>query len=372
MQVQIRDKNALASLPLKNVISYLKNHGWTDEGQWGKRPASLYSFDRDAQELHVLIPHRKKGDRDYPELMSRLIETLSEVEGRSEMDIYCDISEAMCDIVRMRPFKTAFGKISSLGQGSGLLNDIHNVFASAARAEESQIPKPVYRGRVSKQIQTYLSLVRPAQSFGMSRSLTIYSPLPNTTLIKDDTFERRVIIKLSDALNCTSNAIKEAQDTDPVESFKALAPNGVSANLCESLATLIGQWKGMTISVAWPKKPTSNIKSNTFKFKIDSAEILESVAKNFRDTLPSMDETITAWVVGAKRKLEDLDGPADLLCERDGKLTHISARFEGQNFNSILKALENKDQIQVVGDVYKVGAKYELRKPRNLVTLSDE
>ncbi len=359
MRVQIRDKNALSSLSLNNALFYLRTHGWTDEGQWGKRPASLYSFEGDDQESHVLIPHRKEGDRDYPELMSQLIETLSEVEGRSELEVYFDI-EAISDIVRMRPFEGTF-EVDSLSQGAGLLKDVHDVFASAARAEEN--PKPVYRGRASEQIIEYLNLVRPARSFGMSHSLTVYSPIPNNTLIKDDTFSRRVIVKLSDALNYTSNAIKEVMDTDSLESFKESDSHGVSANLCESLATLIEQWNGMTISIVRAEEQASNVKTEKFNFNIDYAEILEIVAKGFRDTSPSLDETITAWVVGVKREPKEFDGQADLLCERDGKSTRISAQFDKKYFKLITDAITKKYKIQVTGDVHKVGTRYQLLNP---------
>ena len=38
MLVQIHDREALSSLSVFCITSYLNSHGWINQGQWGSRP----------------------------------------------------------------------------------------------------------------------------------------------------------------------------------------------------------------------------------------------------------------------------------------------------------------------------------------------
>ena len=87
MKVQIRDRDALLSLPLRSLRSYLKYRGWNDEGQWGKRPASFYTIEQDGQRWSIVVPY-KDTSPDYAERMSDAVSALAEVEKRSQLDVF--------------------------------------------------------------------------------------------------------------------------------------------------------------------------------------------------------------------------------------------------------------------------------------------
>ena len=378
MKVQIRDRDALLSLPLRSLRSYLKYRGWKDEGQWGKRPASFYTIDQDGQRWSVVVPY-KDTSPDYAERMSDAVSALAEVEKRSQLDVFYDISEASFDVVRMHPSKTVNGSEAplSLNQGAVLLKDARSMFAAAARAVEK--PLPIYRGSFSAQVSNYLSLVRPLRSFGMGRSLTLYSPLfiqqPTLHDGRGDPlapFSRRAVRKLSEALEHTDKAIEEHLKTDSLEPFQEAVPYGVSANLCDSLAALTAQWDGIVIHVSWSEDRLSNVEPRRFQFTIHSAETLTKAAAQFRSTAPFLDETVVAWVVELTREPEEFDGRAAITCERDGKPFRMNVQFEETSYNQVINAFKERRPISLDGDIYPAGSGYELRRPRNLSLIMHE
>ena len=139
MKVQIRDRDALLSLPLRSLRSYLKDRGWKDEGQWGKRPASFYTIEQGGQRWSVVVPF-KDTSPGYAERMAEAVSALAEAEKRSQLDVFYEIYEASYDVVRMHPFKPVNGSEAplSLNQSAGLLKDARGMFAAAARAVENR------------------------------------------------------------------------------------------------------------------------------------------------------------------------------------------------------------------------------------------
>ncbi len=377
MLVQIRDIDALAKLPLRSLRAYLKCQGWKDEGQWGKRPASVFIFGREGRGWHIIVPHKDTAP-DYPARMGDAVTALAEAEERSQLDVFYDISEACYDVVRMHPSKTVNASEAplSLNQGAGLLKDARGMFAAAARAVEK--PQPIYRGPFSSQVSDYLSLVRPLRSFGMGQSLTLYSPLflqqPTLHEGRGDAlapFPRLAIRKLSEALEHTDKAIEESLKKDSLEPFQDAVPYGVSANLCDSLAALTAQWNGIVIHVSWSEERLSNIEPRRFQFTIHSAEMLAEAAAQFRSTEPFLDETVVAWVVKLERELHEFDGRATILYPHQGKPMRLSVEFEKSSYDTVIKAFQEQRFISVDGDIYRSGNGYELRRPRNLMLLPE-
>ena len=378
MLVQIRDLDALANLPLRSLRAYLKCQGWKDEGQWGKRPASLFTFEREGSGWHIIVPFKDTAP-DYPARMGDAVSALAEAEKRSQLDVFYEISEASFDVVRMRPSKAVNGSETplSLNQGAVLLKDARSMFAAAARAVEK--PLPIYRGPFSAQVKDYLSLVRPLRSFGMGRSFTLYSPLvlqqPTLHDGRDDplaTFPRRAVRKLSEALEHTDKAIEESLKKDSLEPFQDAVPYGVSANLCDSLAALTAQWDGIVIHVSWSEERLSNVEPRRFQFTIHSAEMLTEAAAQFRSTAPFLDETVIAWVVKLEREPKEFDGRAAITCERDGKPFRMNVQFEETSYNQVINAFKERRPISLDGDIYRAGNGYELRRPRNLSLIMHE
>ena len=55
MRVDIRDREALSSLSLLSLRTYLKSRQWVDEGDWGNR-ATLFSKEHEERRWEILCP----------------------------------------------------------------------------------------------------------------------------------------------------------------------------------------------------------------------------------------------------------------------------------------------------------------------------
>ena len=379
MLVQIRDLDALAKLPLRSLRMYLKCRGWKNKGQWGKRPASLFAFERDGRSWHIIVPHKDTAP-DYPARMGDAVSALAEAEERSQLDVYEEIFIARYDVARLHAFREKGGVQSasalSLRQGSDLLKEALNLFASAARAAEK--PQPVYRGRPSVLVSEYLNIVRASRYFGVGESLTLSSPLYAAGALFTEyadgaiSFPRQATLKLAEALTHADKAIQAANKTESMDLFQQAAGHGVSANLCDSLAALTHIWKGLVVRVSWAGKHTSNAEPTRFQFTEHSADVLKQAADYFRRNEPFLDETVVAWVVKLEREPEEFDGRAAISCVRDGKPLRMNVQFEETSYNQVINAFKERRPISVDGDIYRAGNGYELRRPRNLSLIMHE
>jgi hypothetical protein len=374
MKVEIRDREALESLSLVSLLSYLKSHEWIDDGPWGRGLANLYLKEHSGKTYHIIVPIRDTLP-DYAQAMSEAVEAIATVEERSELDVFYDLDGTGADVIRMRAPNGAARGTLSLRQNAALLNDAYRMLASAARAAEK--PQATYRSRPSAQVSEYLDSVQPLPSYYEGHTLTLHSPVPagiGQTDMGDDyysPFPRQATHKLAVALQHASVAVDEAVTGDTLEPFEKAIEHGVSANLCDSVAALAKQGHGIEIGLSWAEVRPSNVGDSEFKFSDRSADVLTEAAKSFRRNEPSFDERVTAQVIELDRKPNESDGRAILLSMRDGRLVRIRVEFEQSVYDRVIQAFREQRSIALDGDVHPAGNMYELRTPRNLILMAD-
>ena len=301
MKVQIRDREALSSLSVDNLPYYLISRGWNDEGPWGNRPATIYTKEHGGRNWEILVPSRDTLG-DHVERMAEIIAILAEVEERSQLDVFYDLSAAGADVIRMRSVNGASGKSLSLRQSAGLLNEAYNLLVAAARAAEK--PRAVYWRRMSSDVVKYLDEVRLVPSYCEGYALTLHAPVlmgngaispknqksPVGMGVRENfggdsyaPFFRRATYTLARALNHANTAIAETIAGDAFEDhlFEKAVQYGVSANLCDSVAALAMMGQGIEIDIVWADGLPSD--AAHFRFSEKSADILLKVAKFLRD-----------------------------------------------------------------------------------------
>ena len=158
MLVQIRDRTALSSLSIASLRSYLIAHGWNVEGPWGKRPAVIYAKEHDGRIWELPVPTRDTVP-DHAENMAESIAVLAEMEARSQFDVFYDLKAAGADVIRLRSANGLADEPLALGQHAALLDDAYRMLAASARAVER--PQAAYRGKLSANVENFLSRVRP-------------------------------------------------------------------------------------------------------------------------------------------------------------------------------------------------------------------
>ena len=374
MLVQIRDLKALSSVSIMNLRAYLNARGWEDSGRWGARPATIYRKEQSGRSWEILVPS-KDTIADYAESVAEAINVLSIVEERSQLDVFYAISAAGADVIRLNSTNGKGNEPLSLRESAGLLSDAYNMIASAARAVER--PQAAFRGSISSEVAQYLDSVRPQPGYTQGYVLSLHSPVPagiGQQDMGDDytaPFSRQATYKLAQALEYASTAISEATSADTLEPFENVVQYGVSANLCDAVAELARKGQGISITLDWADVRPSIVPDSRFPFSANSSDILVEAARSFRRNQPSFDEQLTAQVIELERMPHEFDGWAVLLSTRDGRLTRIRVKFEQSVYSQVIRAFEGQTSIKLDGDIYPVGARHELRNPRNLAVLSE-
>ena len=298
MKVQIRDRKALSSLSVGNLRFYLISHGWNDEGPWGNRPATIYTKERGGQNWEILAPSLDTLG-DYAESMAEAVKVLAEVEERSQLDVFYDLSAAGSDVIRMRAVNGAAGKSLSLSQSAGFFSEAYRLLVAAARATEK--PRAVYRGKMSADVAKYLDEVCLVPGYGEGYALTLHAPahvgngapIPSKNqkspagMGVEENFggdlyapSRRATYTLARALEHANEAIDETIAGDAFKLFEKGVQYGISARLCDSVAKLAMMARGIEIDIVWAERRPSD--AAHFRFSEKSAGILLEVAKYFR------------------------------------------------------------------------------------------
>ena len=311
MLVQIRDRAALSSLSIVSLRSYLNSRGWSNNGPWGKRPATIYAKEHGGRTWEILAPTRDTI-ADYAESMAEAVSILASVEERSQLDVFYDLRGVSADIIRMRPINGIAEESLSLRQSASLMNDAYDMMASAARAAEK--PQATYRGRISADVAAYLDSVQPLLGYYEGYTLTLHSPVPAGFGMQEslfgDSFDaplpRRATYKLAQALEHVNTAVGQAVARETLKPFEQAVSHGVSANLCDSVAALAEKARGVVIDLSWAEVRPRNVSDSHFEFSENSADILTEAAASLRRNEPYLDESVIAQVVRLEREPKEI------------------------------------------------------------------
>ena len=379
MIVQIRDRAALSSLSIVNLRAYLVSRGWRNEGQWGERPATIFAKEGNGQDWEIIVPHQDTL-AGYAEGMAEAVAVLATVEERSQLDVFHDLAGTGADVIRVRSSNGTAKEPLSLRRSASFLNDAYDMLTAAARSAERT--RAVYRGPLSADVADFLDQVRPLPGYFEGYELTLHSPVPVGLEAQMDLgdefhapFSRRATLRLAEALEHSRTAIAEVIADDTLASFRLAVPHGVSANLCDAVAALARKGDGVEISLSWAGvRPPAVLQTPTptFRFSQHSADILTEAARAFRRNEPSLDESLIAQVVRLEREPEEFDGRATILYVLEGRPIRISVEFEEATYEIVIRAFQQREPINVDGDIYRVGKAYELRNPRNLSLASEQ
>ncbi|MEO5333880.1 MAG: hypothetical protein H7839_17850 [Magnetococcus sp. YQC-5] len=143
----------------------------------------------------------------------------------------------------------------------------------------------------------------------------------------------------------------------------------VSANLCEAVAGLVEHGKGIDIALTWARTRPTPGKNPRIQFTEDSAGVLREAAREFRRREPRMDVVLTGWVLKLARDPDRFDGDATLqvLLEGEKRPRNIRITFEQTDFETVIRAFQQKLALSLEGDIVQTGQRWEVRSPRAVV-----
>jgi hypothetical protein len=374
VKVAVQDPATLCALKPLELAAYLRANGWRQEADLGGK-GNLWLFQNsDGQEFDIAAPARRDL-ADYALRMAEVLYTLSEVEGRSQLDVLRDIQTTTADLVRVRSQSPdAENGTLPLDQAVAFVEGSRDMLLAAACAAIDK--RPFFAKRKAQQAMAYLRQVRMGQTERGSYVLTILSPVApelraQGTLFAvepEDPFERSVTRTLMNALEALDQASRDAAVDGDMTAFQIAVNRGVSANLCEAVIGLsdVSLGEGLDIQISWSRtRPVDDKIRSRVILGNDSIPIIKEAARLFREFAPLEDVEIEGFVTRLDRGREAQEGDVTIEASLEGKLRRIALRLSAETYTRAVQAHDERRPVRCTGELVKEGRGYRLNDPRH-------
>jgi hypothetical protein len=372
MRTIIRDREALASIGLHDLIAYLRANGWIEQST---AILNATSWQRpDAPEEEVLLP---KSDQvlDYADRVSDAVAAIEQVEQRPQLAIVRDLAFSSADIVRFRhPVGSAEAESIAIADGVALVKNAYDLMASAAATAVA--PRKVLPPRRPHQAIDYMKTLRLGHTERGSFVVTVVSrvaPLltrgePGLLEMMGEPFPRAVILTLDKALRAAKHAASDASSSGRFDAFERAVELGVSANLCDSLVGMARSDQGtqaLAIHVAWaPSRPHQA--SEPIVFRPDAVEILQEAARVFRDESAMEDAVVIGAVTKVQREPDSSVRSATVACILDEKPRNVLMQLSESDFHLATAAIDKGIGVAFNADIVRDGRMFRAQSVRGL------
>ena len=370
MDVQITDAAELRRVVPIALRAYIQSSDWDYVETWRGR-IEVWSKEHDGQTSQILLPLRELS-RGYAIRIHEAVEMFSELEGRSQLEVYHDLLGARADVTMIRFLNHAGAKKWSLADSAEFLDCARKLLTAAARAAERP-NEPVYRGRSSSEVADYVRGVQALPGYEDHRVLTLHSHVPagfgDQAYMSDEVrppFSRQAALALNNGLlgaRAAAAALIGGAKVSTV--FENAKPKGVSANFCEAIADLTKQGGDVEIGQRWAAVRPSSAANGAFTFTESYAEALSDGADWLRRHSPFVNAHVTGEVVLLSKDYKaDFDGECVIVHELDERPVGLKVNIRKGDHPEVIRAFEQNLEVSVYGDIHRKGNKYSLENPR--------
>lgn len=380
MNITIQDKKAIATIRPLEVATYLRASGW--EQYRSLSNASLWSKNlANGEPVDALLP-LDTSVGDYSLRMGELLQLLSDVEERSQYEIFSDLLTTFADVIRARIDD------AELRDGSMPI-ELHSQIAQRARdlvlaAACSAIQKrAVWHSNKPRQAIEQTKRVRIGQSERGSYVFSIvsrvspelHSPANGMLIETDEPFERQVTQMLATSLFAMDSAAAEAATTGEFEAFNKAVELGVSANLCEAIAGFWGdddRDRRVEFSFSWsPARRIGISVPKRISFESDRIMVIREAARVMKEFSPSEDFELEGAVVKLERENAERPGRVTVIGLIDDKPKRVMLALADPHYGIAIKAHEQQLPFRCVGTLKREGRGHTLLDPRDVSAQED-
>jgi hypothetical protein len=330
-----------------DVARYLAATGWSERQR--ARHMSVWTTAENGFEL--LLPFDAEF-RDYNARLRDAVHTIALAEERAARDVLADMAATTVDTqhFRLRPDLPS-GTIA-LVDIVDVVRGVRDLMYAAAHATTVDGPMLIQPRPRPPQVNAFVRGVRvvapAAGSFVLSAQVPIRGDPGSLP------FNRRVVLRMHQAIGATHAAAVEAVRRDSVEPFVEHAEDGVSANLCEAVA-LIGRTQQFDLRFAWARSMPLNRDAPQFSFDQPLIGAVRVAARELPRLAAESEVVITARVIRLDR-IDQGHGRATLrgrMEHRPGYVADVSiaAVLPPELYDRAVVAHREQRQIKVVGQL---------------------
>ncbi len=383
MNARDHETSTLTALQPLEVAAYLRVRGWRQDAEIGDK-GSVWLLPACAghAEADVTLPLRRDL-RDFALRMGDLVQTLSAVEARPEIEILHDLATTGSDLIRVRaPSRDAASGSLPLDEAVAFVEGSRDLMLAAACAAISK--RSYYATRKPTRATEYLSRVRMGQTERGSYVLTILSPVAPALasegelpldLEPPEPYERQVTRTLAEGLAALEHAARQAAASGGMGAFEQAIRQGVSANLCDAVAGLAAAspGEGLAVRIAWSRsRPVSGGVPSRIFLGSDSIPLIQEAARRFKDTASVEDVEVEGFVTKLNRGPQDIPGEITLEGPVDGGLRRITVELVGDAYSEAVRAHQHRQRVACGGDLTKERGGFRLDNPRHFRVLDTD
>lgn len=381
MKVTVRDTQVLKSVTPLDLMTYLRASGWRHEAR-NSGKATLWHLSKDDKDYELLAPNSLNLG-DYAARVSEILEILSQVTSRSQLQVLFDLSVSNTDVVRVRAASSKYesGTIG-LSEGVGLIEHSKEmILAAASSAVQKQ---SVFLSRKPQQATDYLDKVRLGQTERGSFVLTLLSPVaPQLAPVleplfssddvvgtvadnQDLPFERQVTLLLARSLWTVKRAAVASDNAGNLDAFKVSVEEGVTSNLCEAVVGLhesSGQSE-VDVSFSWSRGRTapSDIPP-TIQISNQIIPIVRDAAKMLRERPPAEPVSIQGFVAKLSRPRPNARGGEVTIHGFIGRhIYKVRVQLAHDDYQQAVVAHEKYKPVSCRGELVKKGNSFRFSK----------
>ena len=366
------------TISLRGVHAYLRANGWVRDAPSRRESADIYLRLEDDR-VAAIIP-ASEDYADYGTRIYQLAEQVGRVEGRRRQAVLTDLALAESDLVRVRLPNAHADNTVGLTDGVAVLNAAKNLLLAAACSAVR--PQRMYRAGRNKLASSYLKRVRLGHTEPGSYVINLLSPVApalskqGTLFPLEDPFGRRVTVKLVSGLQASRQVVDRFnQGETDFREFESRLDEGISANLCRSVARLTEAGEGLEVSVSWAvTRPAEAVdaKRAAISFRPPDVAVLDEAARMLSNRHERTNEEIQGYVSRLSRKQAAPKGTATIQALVDGKVASVWAKFDSADYSKITRAHDAHLSVSLEGDLRWDGHRWRLRNPRKVSVLEED
>jgi hypothetical protein len=368
----------------RSVRIYLRAHGWQNEAGVPGEP-TIWTLPSTQGTFEVIAPSSPQA-RDFDARIAELLRTISIAENRSPDEVLNDLFALGFDIQYIRSSFDGPPGTAPLRDAVGEYIAAQNMMAAVSASLEE--PRPVLPASRSARAREVIRRVRAGPTSAGSYVISIWTPIPPRMTpeedlvlfeIADEPFERRTTALLHTALRSARSAVSKVLDENAdLSTFIDRAPEGVSANLCESLVALSGETRTpFDVRFTWALDRPMQASESAVSFDRPSFEVLSEAAREMRTELPEEDVRIRGNVVRLHREGTRLGAGEITIAgavsgDSTGRLRKVWVSLSESDYQLAIRAHETGADVDLTGSLIERGTRTYLTLSGDFVVLPDQ
>lgn len=377
-------EQALHGLSPELLRRYLTAQGWY-LGQEQPR-AEVWATELPEGRMEVLLP---KDPRlaDFVRQIRYLLESVADAEDREPAAILRDVHSTQTDVhsVRLLPQGLPSGTVW-LAEGSRAVTALRDLFVSAVfRASASrrrQPTQPVEPGRKPNHVYDFLSsrvllgLPQPG-SYILTAEVPLSSRVPEQLTLDEQGMHGGTPLarKVSDAFYGGAAAAHAAaahaagHDGD-LSSFAEHTEQGLSANVCEALASMSSEGRvPFVLRTAWANGMPKSHAPGALDFRPELAAQLQRGAQYLRERFGRQDVAVRGFVTKMER--EATTGPGKIILsgrlddQPEARAMRVYLDLDSATYDQVGHAHLGGQEVVFQGDLERIGNRWQMVRIRN-------